>query len=675
MSPFLGADGGFGGWLESRGDGGGFGGGQRSANMSGNGGVFQSAANNSATQQMFFNEFRFAAAKSIRTSTIILATFNTIAAFATAVGILFDGYYRQKRNCRTFSFRRNGFSFVPEGEVFPLVLSLCIVVQGITFAVAQSTGLDALIGTGCTLMGQLMFPAVFLAPYTQLVFGIEMAIRALRKDQPFAPRAKWTVTICLAIIGLLTLINFLVANFDRAPNFCLTSLFWFVAHWSTGCFALLAGIVSTLLVCVAIIFIRLTRSIKIEVTARVSASRTVYYLALAIVSNTFLIPYFFYMSFIDPRGGPDALNLAMVASVVANVTGLMTGGLYLFLKSNTISTIGPRDKVGEYQRRKMKYKIRRADDPDPDGHMLNYVRGQRNVRRVDSEASLISLEKEEEFLDENRRPASSVYEEPIPNPLRSHSVYPMPKMPRAPEPAQFSAMGHIRKRSFSRRFTSGLRSSKSSVTLLPATTYSPNSSNVDLEGLKPPPSMRNLVSGRHRRDSSLVSSATVQIGLRLSSVDDMPPITNNKVVVDTKVYHLDCPKVRDKEKDSPVGGRPMAITTPISSPTEASTVIDDTPKRNPVKDKRMKTLPPVPNPNGTSDDVSDDDDDNDDEPEVKENEITLSPNVYSPQSPTKAKIPSPKGVGFTVPSTSDATAKRSNSSRSQTKATPKPDWI
>lgn len=150
-----------------------FGGPQRNINVSGNG-LFQSAANQSATQQMLFNEFRFAAAKSIRTSTIILATFNTIAAFATAVGILFDGYYRKKRNDRTFTFRyglpgrkedylltrdrRNGFTFVPEGEVFPLVLSFCIVVQSITFAVAQSTGLDTLLGPGCTMVGQMMFP-------------------------------------------------------------------------------------------------------------------------------------------------------------------------------------------------------------------------------------------------------------------------------------------------------------------------------------------------------------------------------------------------------------------------------------------------------------------------------------------------------------------------------------
>jgi hypothetical protein len=126
--------------------------------------------------------------------------------------------------------------------------------------------------------------ALFIAPYTQLVFGIEIAIRALRK-QPFAPRGKYNVTICLAIIGMLTLVNFLVAAFDQARNFCLTSLFWFVSHWSLLCFALLVVISVVVLACTIIIFVRLYRSIKIEVTARVAASRMVYYLALAVITT------------------------------------------------------------------------------------------------------------------------------------------------------------------------------------------------------------------------------------------------------------------------------------------------------------------------------------------------------------------------------------------------------
>lgn len=56
--------------------------------------------------------------------------------------------------------RRHGFSFVQTAEVFPLILSLGITIQGIIFAVAQSTGLDDLLSRGCTLVSQFMLPGM-----------------------------------------------------------------------------------------------------------------------------------------------------------------------------------------------------------------------------------------------------------------------------------------------------------------------------------------------------------------------------------------------------------------------------------------------------------------------------------------------------------------------------------
>ncbi len=129
--------------------------------------------------------------------------------------------------------------------------------------------------------------ALFLAPYIQLVFGVEVAIRGLQK-KPFAPRGKYNVSVCLSIVGMLVLANFLIADFDQSPNFCLTSLIWFVSHYSVVCFSLLVAIVSLVIISAVIIFVRLHRSIKVEVTARVAASRMVYYLALAAISNVWL---------------------------------------------------------------------------------------------------------------------------------------------------------------------------------------------------------------------------------------------------------------------------------------------------------------------------------------------------------------------------------------------------
>ncbi|KAL2126102.1 hypothetical protein VTI74DRAFT_1695 [Chaetomium olivicolor] len=665
MSPYAGLARGV-GWLESRDDNTRF---IQTANfIRSRNGIFQAAHNQTTTQQMFNDELKFSAAKSIRTSTIILASLNIVAAFATAVGILCDSYFRKRRNDRNFRLWRNGFNFVPEADIYPLVVSLAIFIQSFIFAGAQSTGLNSLFGLGCTWLAHLMLPAVFIAPYTQLVFAAEVAIRALRKE-PFGLRRKFNVSICLSIVGMLVLANFLVADFDRSPNFCLSSLFWFVAHYSILCFGLLVAIVCILLICLTTIFVRLYRSINVEVTARVAASRMVYYLALAVISNSFMIPFFFVQGFMDGRGqNSNALTLGMVASVAANVSGLMTGGLYLFLKSRILTTIGPSDKVGEYENRRALYENRSngSDDNGFDRHLMNPVTGPRSLRSVDSEASLIITEKDEEALDDKVLEAASAKTgRRSPDSLRSNrlvSAVTSVLMPKAPEPARIPSSTpsarHMHKRSYS-LFPRSTMASKASLMLLPATTYSPS------DAFKLPPSITNLTNMRHRRDSSLVSSATVQIGIRLSSVADIPSLAQNKIITnDNEVHSLDCPNVL-AELDM----QTQKCAAGLSTPALAS---DDAPNRDPVKDAKMKTLPPVPKINSQPPKI-----------DPAQQAMDLSPSVYSPSTPTKVKLPSPKGVGFTMPApkSSNGVPPRSPPRRRGTgETTPLPqdakgDWI
>ncbi len=225
----------------------------------------------------------------------------------------------------------------------------------------------------------------------------------------------------------------------------------------------------------------------------------------------------------------------------------------------------------------------------------------------------------------------------------------------------------MRKRSYS-LFPNNAPGTTTTFSILPATTYSPNAaaksdaplSQADLDALKPPPSMGNLMN-RHRRDSSLVSSATVQIGLRLSNVNDImiPPMTINARPPQTvgsaeSVYSLDCP---EEKLGLAASKRPGALLAGGEASAQAREIIEDaTPKRNPVKDLRMKTLPPVPTASviiagaGSSDSGSEyeDQEEEEEEEEAEAIPMTLSPAVYNPQSPTKARLPSPRGVGFTM---------------------------
>jgi hypothetical protein len=395
-----------------------------------------------------------------------------------------------------------------------------------------------------------------------------------------------------------------------------------------------------------------------------------------------MIPFFFVQAFMDRRGQrSNATTLAMVASVVANVSGLMNGGLYLFLKSSTLSTIGPRDKAGEYENRRARYKASRHesngsgddDDDDFDRHLMDPMSGGRSLRRMDSEESLIGTEKEEEAMDGKSIKTASVRNgRRSPDSFRSNkfvSVMASALMPKAPEPARTpstSASSHTRKRSYS-LFPRNTVASKASFLLLPSTTYSPGNN-----ALKPPPSMANLANMRHRRDSSLVSSATVQIGLRFSSVEDIPPQAQNKVTAnDSAVHILGCPLVpNDPDMQSPkrAGAVGISSAVPVSTPDMA----DEIAPRDPVKDAKMKTLPPVPRIISQLPKA-----------EPAQQAFTLSPTVYSPKTPTKARLPSPKGVGFTVPASKPSSSspprspprRRGTGDTTPQRTDAKGDWI
>ncbi|KAI0897834.1 hypothetical protein F4806DRAFT_379043 [Annulohypoxylon nitens] len=614
-------------------------------------GIYQAASSGNSTFGVI-NEFKFLAAKSIRTSTIILAVFNTISAFATAAGIYYDCYVSAKRANPEGRGNANILRCIRGPETYPFILSLGITIQGIIFAVCQSYGLKGLFIPGCSLISQFMWPVIFIVPYIQLVFGLEVTLRAFR-NTPFPPRNKWNVLICLVLVKCLLLCTGLVGFFVRPPSFCFASLFWFVAKWAEGGFVLLLLIAVVLSICSIVIFLKLTRHAMIEDTERVSASRMVYYLALAVVTNALIVPFFIYLSFKHPLNDNAGLTLSMISTVVANVTGLTTGGLHLFLRSRTISTIGPTDKLAEYERQKLKHQIRvrgTNGTMDFNGHMLQPVSGPR-FSKTESQEDLVSEKDDDLERGESLYPGDSQnFNSSDPNPLRSNAVFepanfPFPIPETIPIPPTPTANVHSRKPSASYTlFPSKNQSNTASVALLPSTTYNPNSQSTlapnsfpleDLsETLKPPPSVRTW--GRHRRDSSMASSATVQIGLRISNVADIGPLPKSSTEI-------------EREYPQYYPQNELPATTYRPSPLAAYNAPSSPAPQSPVKpkDTSMDTPPASTNSEGDG------------------SICTLSPTVYNPNSPTKTKTPSPKGVGFNVP-------RRANTTPIQGTSTPPP---
>ncbi|KAH7362212.1 hypothetical protein B0T11DRAFT_328311 [Plectosphaerella cucumerina] len=593
------------------------------------GGSDFSFGNANSSRSAIINEFRFQTSKSIRTSTIILASFNVLAAFATAVGIIWDNYSTKKRNDPLFKLRTSGFTFVSSPDTFPLVLSFGIVIQGLVFAAAQSTGLSGMFTLGCTTTSQFMLPAVFIVPYIQLLFGLESSFRAIRKEA-FAPRGKWTVTGTLVFLGAILLATFLVSHFIQPPSFCFPSLFWFVQRWKKGIFVAFIVIAALLFISSVIIFARLHSCCSVDITERIAASRLVYYLAIGIIPIALTIPFFYTLVFSDLRSaGQKPLNFSMIASVVVNLSGLTTGGLHLLLRANCLSPIGAAGKCEQVRKLQLKGDIRVS----PGGRYEDMDSASYRSRRLDGTFSP-RMEKEIEEEEERvQSPAGTpTYESS--NPMRLNALplasprLDMPNFPESPRPSRIEALKtQIRKSSYS---IFPRENNTKSFGLLPATTYTPSGASMtsmpgeddDMSNLVPPP----LVFGggvRHRRTSSIgshLSHATVQIGIRFSNAEEAPRIDSRYM---SKVHDLGCPLESDK------GKRPSPLAT-----SGSDTEDDDGTLVNSLRDSsrllERKALPFTPG--------------------LHEEPLTLSAAVYTPGNSTPvARVTSPKGVGFSDP--------------------------
>ena len=351
-----------------------------------------------------------------------------------------------------------------------------------------------------------------------------------------------------------------------------------------------------------------------------------------------MIPFFGYLSFGNPfeNGGGTSLTLSMVSTVVSNVTGLMTGGLYLFLRSSTISSISPKNKLDEYERQQMKYQIGmpKPGDTDFNNHIMKPVVAPQWLRDTE-------IQEKRALKDRKSHYESQLSAWPLiadePNPLRLNAAF--KQMPALPSPtstqSSLSMMPPRKQSTTAYTLFPNQNQERTSKVLLPATTYSPNAGETLVNGfydtLMPPPSIR-APEFRHRRESSMASSATVQIGLRLSNVDDVRPTTAGTIGAPERTHELGCPNNPKPElinRPAPLFTRTSSTASPSSRVAIGSAQLKTA----------MKTLPSVPQ----------------DSQVETETAPLLNPTVYSPKSPTKAKVPSPKGVGFNVPARSVTT--------------------
>ncbi|KAG0648498.1 hypothetical protein D0Z07_5228 [Hyphodiscus hymeniophilus] len=424
---------------------------------------------------------------------------------------------------------------------------------------------------------------------------------------------------------------------------------------------------------------------------RIAASRMVYYLVLGIVSMAFVIPYFASLTI-----GHGDIKASMMATVVLNLSGLMSGLLHLFLRSNTATTaFGP--KNGR-QWNKAKHQIRMwgPNELAFGTQLFDPVPGPRTpVRdlesRADSRASLVEPEKGRIInLDPLSSPSFSPprYNKLVSNPNAVEQMAIMPTVPeQIAEPAS-ATRGHARKQSYSLfppEMTSPTKGAQQNAR--------PAESIYDISNLAPPPPIFGLGVSRHRRDSSIASSATVQIGLRLShaptsSLEDastlaLPQTTYSALPSTTFNANAAKPTTSiplstfNAHTPSPLKVQTQNFTTlepPLRSPRRPSPLkmsVIPPAQSSPVPASINKLLPPTPKPLTSV---------------IRKSNTILSPTVYSPQK----KIPAPSPVVSTRQSTtypvdplqnmsngsgSPVKVVRSNSNKEPPNSQTKSDWI
>lgn len=175
------------------------------------------------------------------------------------------------------------FKVIGPPDIFPFVLSIAIITQGVVFAVVQSKGLAGLLILGCQPLSQLMLPATFLVPYFQFSFAIETLIRALRPGE-FPRMGAWAfaASVTVAVLGLFG--TYAVSLVYKAPDFCFASLFFFVQRWAFQISIVFIVITVFLLVSTVVTYIRL-KGTNIPPVERQAASRMVYFMGSGVLTN------------------------------------------------------------------------------------------------------------------------------------------------------------------------------------------------------------------------------------------------------------------------------------------------------------------------------------------------------------------------------------------------------
>ncbi|KAF1833121.1 hypothetical protein BDW02DRAFT_394790 [Decorospora gaudefroyi] len=466
--------------------------------------------------------------QTLRTTHLTLGAFSLAVTLLTVHRIISDARRAAALQVLPKKKRFNALHNVHPAETFPLALACGAVLQQIIFVAVQGTSLHSVFSNSCRGIAMVTFPAIFLIGYVTLVFGIEVAIRALRHER-FAPRGKWNTTICVAVISFMLLLTWVPTVAWPMANTCFGSLIWFPMRYDLLMLVLLCILVSSLLVLAAFISIQLMRTPDLDHNERISASRMVYFLLVAALIYTLVIP-------VEVQSRQRKFMEALAASRIAEVSlfssGMFIAFFHLFLRTNaTRMVIRPIEEM-KAPTKQQRPKIRFFGPSDLEIQISGPLALQ-TTQRLSGRQGLIDVGPEKNrgdfdpgYFEREERDFSPTSTKPA-SPI-DPTQWPLPPMAEK----EVTASGHERNKSNYSLFPTRAEE----VPRLPPTVYDPKAKQENL-GV-PKLALRRFTQrssitnvseafdflskpklpfgARHQRMQSTDSSATVQIGLRFS---------------------------------------------------------------------------------------------------------------------------------------------------------------
>ncbi|KAF1937250.1 hypothetical protein EJ02DRAFT_62464 [Clathrospora elynae] len=464
--------------------------------------------------------------QTLRTMHLTLGAFSLGLTLLTVHRIVSDARRAAALQVTLRKRRFNALHNVHTAETFPLALAFGAVLQQIIFVSVQSTSLHSVFSKNCRGLAMVTFPGIFLIGYITLVFGIEMAIRGFRKER-FAPRGKWNTIICVAAVSFMVLLTWMPTIIWPMAKTCFGSLIWFPMRYDFLMLIILSVLAFSLLILAAVISIQLMRTPDMDQNERISASRMTYFLLVAALIYTLVIP-------VEVQSLRQEFMMALSASRVAEISlfssGMVITFFHLFLRTNAMRMVIRPIHELKAPTKQMRPKIRFFGPSDLEMQISGPMSLQ-TTQRLDSRHGLIDVGPEKnrvdfdpEYFERQERvltPASTKPGSPI-----DPTKWPLPP----PVDEKVSASSHDRKQSYSLFPTRA-----EEVPRLPATVYDPKATQNDagvsrlaLRRFTRRSSITNVSDAfdflskprplfdRHQRMQSTDSSATVQIGLRFS---------------------------------------------------------------------------------------------------------------------------------------------------------------